>query len=146
MKQAIAVASTCIVIGLVVTGLSDAAGSSFLSGFLDQNLLLVLIALMAINTTTVSVILTKMKEIADASPDSDFSATRHSMKVSTVEQMVLIVVAVVLQVAKSSPWLLLRWDNFEFVINSLLVAVFAYSMQVLYDTAQGVYVILDHEG
>lgn len=139
------IACTCIVLGLAATGLSSLAGSVFLSAFLDANLLLVLIALMAINTTTVSVILTKMKEIAQEHPGANFSATRKSMKQATLEQLALIVVAVLLQVAKTSPRVLSEVPSAKFILDALLVAVFAFALQILFDTAQGVYVILDSE-
>lgn len=144
MSRAIMLACTCTVIGLAAGALSHLAGSSYLETFLDANLLVVLIALMAINTTTVSVILTKMREIADAHPDVDFASTRRSMRAATLEQLVLIVVAAILLAAKGSPWLPAHVPHAAFVITSLLIAVFAYALQVLFDTAKAVYVILDH--
>ena len=136
---------TWIVVGLVATAVSRLSGSTYLGTFLETNLLVVLIALMAINTTTVSVILTKMREIAEAHPEVDFASTRRNMRLSTVEQLVLVVIAAVLLTLKSSPWLVSHIPHFAFVGDSLLVAVFAYALQVLYDTASAVYVILDHD-
>lgn len=145
MTRTIMIACTCIVIGLAADALSLAAGSTFLPDFMSANLLVVLIALMAINTTTVSVLLTKMREIADSHPEVNFQATRRSMRNATLEQLVLIVIAAVLLVVKGSTLILAKVPYSEFVITSLLVAVFAFALQVLYDTASAVYVILDHE-
>lgn len=144
MTRTITTGCTCIVIGLGVAALSDLAGSAYIETFLDANLLVVLVALMAINTTTASVILTKMREIADAHPKADFAATRRSMRGATIEQLALIVIAIALLAAKDSPWLIHRLPHAEFVLTSLLIAVFAFALQVLYDTARAVYVILDH--
>ena len=144
MTRTVTTACTCVVIGLAVVALSDLAGSTYIEQFLDANLLLVLVALMAINTTTVSVILTKMREIADSHPGADFAATRRSMQGATREQLVLIVVAALLLAAMHSPWLVRHMPHADFIVTSLLVAVFAFALQVLYDTARAVYVILDH--
>ena len=138
------VACTCIVIGLAAISVSELLQSAYLPDFLGADLLVILVALMAINTTTASVILTKMREIADKNPEVDFAGTRRSMKAATVEQLALIVLAIALLVAKGSPSLLDHVPHASFAINSLLVAVFAFALQVLYDTSKAVYVILDH--
>ena len=138
-------ACTCVVVGLAAAGVSRVLDSGFLGSFLSANLLVLLIALMAINTTTVSVILTKMREIADANPRVDFAATRRAMQGATIEQMVLIVLAAVLLVANGSPRLVAAVPHASYIITSLLVAVFVFALQILYDTAHAVYVILDHD-
>lgn len=135
---------TLLVIGFVANGMAVLIGSPFFCTFLDQNLILLLVALFAINTTTTSVILTKMREIADRHPDVDFATTRKQMKAAAVEQVALIVVAVVVELLKASPWLSQHVPYLEFILNSTLVSVFAYAVYILYDTAKGVYVILDH--
>lgn len=145
MIKMVMVACTCVVIGLGANASAHLLGSPYLSKFLDANLLVILIALMAINTTTVSVILTKMSEIADRNPDVNFRATRGSMRRATVEQLVLVVIASFLLILRGSPLVLDNVPFSAFVIESLLVAVFAYAIQILHDTAKAVYVILDYE-
>ena len=145
MIQVVMVACTCIVIGLVVNGLSIFMGTNFIVTFLDANLLVLLIALWAINTTTVSVILTKMREIKEKYPSNNFVMTRNSMKWATIEQLILVVVAVVVQMCKTSVIVVSFVPHGQYIFNSLLVGVFAFSLQILFDTARGVYVILDHE-
>lgn len=137
-------ACTLLVIGFVVNGLATLIGSTFLCSFLDENLILLLVALFAINTTTASVILTKMREIADRHPDVDFQTTRSQMKVSSFEQVLLIIFAIVIGILKTSPWMTAHIPHVNFVLNSILIGVFAYAIHILYDTARGVYVILDH--
>lgn len=135
---------TFLVIGVAVNGVSEITGSLFLGKFLDGNLIALLAALFAINTTTVSVILTKMREIANANPQVDFTRTRKSMKRATVEQVLLIVFTVIFEIAKGSPWVIQHIPYSEFAINSMLTGIFGYSIQIVYDTAKGVYVILDY--
>ena len=135
---------TLLVIGFIINGLATFIGSTFLCSFLDQNLILLLVALFAINTTTASVILTKMREIADKHPEVDFKTTRNQMKASSLEQVILIIIAILTGILKTSPWLLEHVPHLHFFLNSILVGVFAYAIHILYDTAKGVYVILDH--
>ncbi|MFA6174799.1 MAG: hypothetical protein WC334_05905 [Kiritimatiellales bacterium] len=135
---------TLLVMGFAINGLASLIGSNFLSLFLDQNLILLLVALFAINTTTASVILTKMREIADKHPNVDFQTTRKEMKTSSFEQVALILLAVLIGVLKSSPWMADHIPHLEFILNSVLVGIFFYAVHILYDTAKGVYVILDH--
>ena len=143
MMQTFMLSCTFVVIGFVVNALSYLLGSRYLCSFLDGNLLLILIALLAINTTTVSVILTKMREIADRNPIVDFERTRRSMNTASIEQLILIILTVVLQIIKASPIIINLIPRSEFILESFLIAVFAFSVQIVFDTAKGIYVILD---
>lgn len=145
MSRTIMQACTCFVIGMIAIGVSELLDSQFLSEFISTNLLLLLVALMAINSTTASVVLAKMRELADRKPDLDFANTRKSMLNATLEQLVLIVLSATLQVVAGSTTLLTTTPIIEYVVNSLLIAVFAFALQIQYDTAKAVYVILDHE-
>lgn len=141
---AIMTVCTLLVVGVAVNGLATLIGSTFLCAFLDDNLIVLLVALFAINTTTASVILTKMREIADSYPDVDFQATRRQMKISSLEQVSLILVAVLVGMLKTAPPIQAYVPHLRFALDSVLISVFAYSIHILYDTAKGVYVILDH--
>ena len=66
--------SLFLVIGLLATLLAEWLQSDFISTFLSENLITLLIALVAINTTTLSVVLTKIREISDQL-GGDFSRT-----------------------------------------------------------------------
>ncbi len=129
-----------IVVNLVVTWLK----SDFLSEFLSCNLITVLIALVAINTTTTSVVLTKVREIADQL-GGHFERTAAEMKLSITEQLVLIVVAIMVQVLGASKVLVAWLPSVRFVTDVLLVAILAYAIYILRDTASSVFVILQFE-
>lgn len=145
MMQTLMLMCTFIVVGFAINGLTTLLNSNFLCKFLDQNLLVVLIALLAINTTTNSVVLTKMREIADKHSEADFKHTRKAMKKASMEQLGIIIMTVVFQIVKTSPLLVSNIPYIVFIIDSLLIAVFAFSIQILFDTARGVYVILDSD-
>jgi hypothetical protein len=144
MKKVIMMSCTFLVVGSIINVLSQLLESSFLCKFLEQNLILLLVAILAINTTTISVILTKMREIADKNPKADFGNTRKAMRRSTLEHLSLICIAATVQIVKGSPIVCTSLTYACFILDSLLIAVFIYSIQIVYDTAQSVYVILDY--
>lgn len=133
-----------IVVGVLIHSVSVGLQSDFLEGFLEENLVTLLFALLAINTTTMSVILTKLRDIANGS-EAKFARTMRAMRRSVIEQLVLIIVAGMTLVAKNSGVVCGLWACFPFILNVILIAVFAWALHVLYDTANGVFVILRHE-
>lgn len=118
--------------------------SPFLLSFLSENLIVVLIALMAINTTTGSVVMTKLREITDKNK-VDFSRTIKELRLSLLEQVWYIAFALVASMLYSSAKLhcLVPWP--ELTIGGVLSAVFIASMNALHDTARSIFVILKHE-
>jgi len=133
-----------LVIGLLVTALSNWLQSNFISEFLAANLITLLIALVAINTTTLSVVLTKIREITDQY-GGDFTITANEMKLSIVEQVVLIILSIAVQVIGTSSLLQASYPMLGFVSSVILVAIFSYAIYILYDTANSIFVILRFE-
>ena len=144
MKKIIMLSCTFLVLGAAINSFSLWLKSPFICKFLEENLILLLVAILAINTTTISVILTKMREIADKNPVADFIRTRKSMKQSTLEHLCLICIAATIQIIKGSPIICTSFAYAGFILDSLLIAVFIHSIQIVYDTAQSVYMILDY--
>lgn len=136
--------SLFLVIGLIVTLLSNWLQSDFIFTFLSQNLITLLIALVAINTTTTSVVLTKIREIADTL-GGNFTSTAKEMKVSIAEQVILIILAVIVQVIGASSLIQTGYPLITHISNVLLIAIFSYSIYILHDTANSVFVILQFE-
>ena len=133
----------CVLIALGVGALSHWLKSPYLASFLDTNLILLLVALLAINTTTVSVIMTKLRELSKK--PSDFARTTASLKVSIIEQVILIVISVVFLMLKNSQVVVARLPHSNLVFEVALLAVFCYAIHVLYDTAMGVFVLIRFE-
>ena len=144
MKKIIMISCTFLVLGAAINSFSLWLKSPFICKFLEENLILLLVAILAINTTTISVILTKMREIADKNSTVDFGRTRKAMKQSTLEHLCLICVAATIQIVKGSSIVCTSFTGAGFILDSLLIAVFIYSIHIIYDTAQSVYVILDY--
>lgn len=133
-----------IVIGLIFYSTSVWLQSDFLSKYMDENLITLLVALLAINTTTISVIMTKLRDITEKNK-VDFTKTIKALRVSIIEQVIILAIAAVMLLLKSSIVIKNAWIYAEFVLNVLLIATFVWAIHVLYDTANGVFVILKHE-
>jgi hypothetical protein len=136
--------SLYFVIGLIVTLLANWLQSAFISTFLSENLITLLIALVAINTTTLSVVLTKIRELADQL-GGDFSRTAKEMKISIAEQVILVILAVAIQIIGTSALIVAKFPLVTLVSNVFLTSIFAYALYILYDTANSVFVILKFE-
>lgn len=119
-----------------------AIGSTYIFDFLRDNLINIQIGLLAINTATLGVVLTKLRDLVDSGiPLSAFSKTRKEMLMSIKEQVALVVTSLALLSigeATSMPFVV-PID----LLQILLIACFAYSLLILYDTAKSVFVVLE---
>lgn len=143
MRETLRGVSVCIVIGLIAGSVSRLLKSPYLSGFLEANLVLLLIALLAINTTTISVVMTKLRELSTTA--GTFTATTKEMKWSIVEQVALIVLSILFLMAKKSAVILGHILHADFALEVLLLSIFFYSIHILYDTANSVFEIMSFE-
>lgn len=132
-------------VGYILYSLSEYLQSDYVEKFILENLITLLIALLAINTTTISVILTKLHEINKKYDGVDFKRSIHEMRVSITEQVVLIALSVIALILKTSARVDQFFGNSEVVIGVTLLALFVFAIQILYDTANGIFVILKFE-
>lgn len=134
----------CIVAGFVLNLISVLIDSDFLSSFVSDRIILILVSLLAINTTTTSVLMTKLREISEEH-DIDFSTSISQLRLAMREQFGLIVVAFILSVVGSSGLLQERILHFGFALDVLLTACFLFAIYILYDLANSIFVILKAE-
>ena len=125
----------------IITLVSSQLQSSFLSKFLYDNIITLLITLLAINTATSSLIISKLQEIAKELK-RDFNLTYRELKNSLIEQIILIGAATVLLILKDSKWLLNNFSHHNLIFDSLLTAVFIYAMDILRDTGKAIFDII----
>jgi cobalamin synthase len=133
-----------LVAGYALVGVSAWLQSGFLMKFLTENLIVLLVALMAINTTTRGVVMTKLKEISDK-VEGDFSKTIEELRKSVIEQIWYLLVALACSILQSSALARSHIPYLEIVVGGLLASVFVASLANLYDTAQSIFVILRSE-
>lgn len=130
--------------GYLLTELQSFLGTTYLTNFLKQNLITLLVALIAINSATLSIVLTKVRELLDKSGQQGaFGNTKKQMILSVNEQVVLIVVAMLLLIVQDSDFIKSHVEYVTF-LNVLIIGCFIYALRILHDTAKSVFVILDY--
>lgn len=134
-------------IGFLSEMLSIWLKTTYLVEFFSENLITILVALLAVNAATMGIVLTKIRDLIDRknSGSEYFSDTRQQMLLSVKEQVALIILAIIVLLLKSSP-LVSGIENISLLVNSVVTGIFAYALIVLYDTAKGVLIIVDYDG
>ena len=132
-------------IGFLAQVFQTALKTDYLNNFLSQNLITILIALLAINSATLGIVLTKIRDLVEKHGNAQcFNKTKQQMILSIKEQIVLIVFAVIFLTVVSST-IITAYTNLKMLFDSTVVAIFAYALIVLYDTAKGVLIIIDFD-
>ncbi|MBH0040435.1 hypothetical protein [Pseudoalteromonas sp. SWN166] len=133
-----------IVLSVIVWYFCSIIESNYLMEFLDKNLISLLIALFAINTTTSSFVLTKLKDI-NQKYGGNFEGTLGQFRISVIEQLVFIVFALLILVLLNSQSVVGLHSLVLPILEVLLIVVFIASLDNLYDTANSIFVILSWE-
>jgi hypothetical protein len=101
---------------------------------------------MAINGTTLGIVLTKIRDILDRSNQhGSFERTKKAMRFLIMEQIGLIGVSLVALSIYTSAYLH-GADGIKRFLEVSIIALFVYSMLVLLDAAKSVFVLLDFNG
>lgn len=121
----------------------DVIESTYITTFLSNNIVNIQIGLLAINTATLGIVLTKLRDLVDNGVEAGaFASTRRQMLLSVKEQVALIVAALTilsLASAKNLPFVFMPG-----LLDTLLLTCLVYSLSILYDTAKSVFILLDH--
>lgn len=137
--------SMMILMGAVVRFASDWIDSPYILKFLDSNLINLQIALLAINTTTAGVVLSRMRELID-NTGANFNLTISAFKNSAYEQIFLIFSSITLLTLLNSPIFTGNVPHSKIVLECLLISVFLASLYNLYDNAKSIFVIIGYRG
>jgi phosphotransferase system glucose/maltose/N-acetylglucosamine-specific IIC component len=118
-------------VGVAVQFAQHFSGSDYLSAFLSTNLINILVAVLAINSATMGIVLTKIRDLVDKHGGEDkFQATKKEM---------------LLSIKAADSTYLVGKDMVLLLIHSCVVGVFVYAMRILYDTAKSVLIIIDYK-
>jgi hypothetical protein len=118
-------------------------GSKYIDKFLADNLVSLLIALLAINSASLGIVLSKIREIMDSSnAGASFERTKNAMLFSIKEQIVLIFGSLILLMINDSEWLLKHLD-WRATIEIAVITCFTFAMLILYDSAKSIFVVLN---
>lgn len=129
------------VIALAITSIGNVLDSTFLFTYLQGNIISLLITLLAINTATSGLIASKIQDFIIQKPEIDFSSTIKEMKLSLLEQIILIIVSVISLIVQNSKKIQIEFK--DDICNILLITVFIYAIDILWDTGKAVFVIIE---
>ena len=131
-------------IAIVLVEMQNIFESDYITIFLQNSLITILVALLAINCTTLGIISIKLREIMDVEKaHGSFDETRREMLLSVKEQITLIGASLLLLVLQDSKWFQ-QYLYIPDIVKTLIVTAFVYAIVILYDTAKSVFVILEH--
>lgn len=128
-------------ISVILIGLEVLLQSTFLSKFLKDNLVGLLLTLLAINTATSSVISAKLEEIADRT-GADFGEVIKEVKWSLIEQIILIALSVLLLIFLGSERIDFESNHLKEIVNVLLCSILVYAIDILRDTGVTIFNIV----
>lgn len=146
IKQVLTNILIAIGIGYVCQLLQSFCESQFLLTFLKGNLITLLIALLAINSGTMGIVLTKIRELIDRAGTGAeaFEATKNEMLLSIKEQIALIVLSIIVLTIADSAWIM-KIKALSDIYPVLIFSLFSFSIINLYDTAKSVLIIIDYD-
>jgi hypothetical protein len=145
ISQILKTSTMSIGVGFLAQVLQSSLKTNYLNDFLSENLITILIALLAINSATLGIVLTKIRDLVEKHGNAQcFNTTKQQMTLSIKEQIALIIFAVTFLTIVSSP-LVASYSNLKMLFDAIAVAVFTYALFVLYDTAKGVLIIIDFD-
>lgn len=132
-------------IALLVNLFSYLVGTDFLLVYLKANLTTIQLGLMAINTATCGLVVSKLQEIKEKHREINIKPITRELLASLKEQIVLILLGVILMLLLASNVIkqMNYCEHIIFALETLLIAVFVNSVQVLWDTGKSVFVLTD---
>lgn len=133
--------SFIILISILMTSLANYLESVFLYKYLKENLIGLLLTLLAINTATMGLTASKIQDILIRFPGFDFSEPIKEMKLSLFEQIILIAISIVNLTIQGS--LKISFENKENICNVILLSILIYSIKILWDTGNSVFIIIE---
>jgi hypothetical protein len=143
IAQVVKTALVSLGIGFLAQMAQDFFQSHYFTEFLRNNLVNLLVALLAVNSATMGIVLTKIRDLIEKYGHGDaFERTKRHMLLSVKEQIVLITASIFVLTLAQSPYLK-GVPNGGLFFDSCAAAIFVYGMVVLYDTAKSVLIIVD---
>ena len=127
--------------------------SKYITTFLKENLIIIIITLLAINMVNIGIILTKLVEISNKSINEtkpSFEKTRKSLYFSIIEQIALIFIAFIIFLLPESNIFILSdvykcyQPIIDMTIDTIIIACFIYDILILYDISKDIFIIIDH--
>ncbi len=132
-------------VSIALNELSTSIGSEFIKKFQGSDLITMLLMIFTLNVATTNFIISKLNEIKLISK-TKFDKTESSLKGLMVQQISLIIVAVVTLIFRDSPMI---YEKYYFVerircssiINVTLIFIVLYYLSILWDIGKAMFLI-----
>ncbi len=133
-------------ISIVLECLFNCIGSNFLINYLKNNLIGILLTLLAINTATSTFIVSKLEEISN-SYKINFSETYSQIKLSLIEQIFLLILSIGAQTVFASE-IIKPYSGklLNYTFDVIMIFSFIYAIEILRDTGIAMFEILVEKG
>lgn len=137
--------SLYIVLACAINIVSFFLESDYLIDYLKDNLITIILTLLAINTATSGLIVSKLQEIKNNNKEINVKPITKSLLNALKEQIILIIVAIVLVIIiDSSITSKFLYTNYiDFFLEVLAITVFINAIQILWDTGKAIFVMID---
>lgn len=130
-------------ISFIIMIVSDSLGSSFLLQFLKKDLLTILIALFGLNVAILSILISKLSDSKKKYPGLELREITHEMKLSLIEFIVLIAIALLCLILMGSEKFAFQFKDLTF--STLLLSTLIYSLVIIWDTGNSIFVLVQEE-
>lgn len=110
----------------------------FFPDFMEKNLITITIALMAINLSTLGIILSRIAALNV--PANAFKRTRDSMWRTVKEELCILVLSILVVACKTSP--VISFSEKEFAFGCFLTFLFVWLLHALWDISKSVFIII----
>jgi len=120
--------------------------STFLDDFLKENLILLLPALLAVNVTTISILLTKIYDLKKEFPNVSFKGPILAMKHSITEQIILVLLATLTLILREGKAVsIFASESGQNFLSVVLIMLAISAIQIVLDTANALFKFLNTE-
>jgi len=131
-------------LGFLTNWTADQLQRDFVRAFLRSNVVTILVALTAINAATASIMLTQLREMLDRrnADSGQFGRTIDELRLSFVEQMLLVLIAIAGEIAATSGRLLPVFPQASWIGQAVVTGTFLYGLYITFDTARAIFILL----
>lgn len=147
MKETVYDIIKFIILGITTFILLNIIESTFLVTYLKKNLLTIQLAALAINVSIFSLIISKIQSIKKTHPEFNVSSILKSLKSALKEQIIIIVIGIlVLSVIDSFiSKIVYKSITMESILEIALIAIFYNTIQIMWDTGDGMFHLVQAE-
>lgn len=135
-----------LILSVLLKYISIKTNSTFLDDFIKDNLILLLPALLAVNVTTISILLTKIYDLKKEFPSVSFKEPILAMRHSITEQIILVLLATISLILREGKAIgFFTSESGQNFLSVFLIMLAISAIQIVLDTANALFNFLSTE-